>query len=636
MSADSPDLPDAPLSHPASLPNSGTVTSFRNTLPEGHRVDAWRIDRVVATSATAVIYAATDVQLGTVVALKEYMPARLARRDESGRVVPVDEAAFERGLGAFVATARLLSLCREPALVAVFGVSLAHGTAYQAMPWIEGTSLRDLRAGMPGPPDETALRALLDNLLAALAAIHATGRIHGDVNPAKVLLQRDDQAVLLGPGSAAREGAAVEKGAPGAYTAPEQSGQGGAGVPGPWTDLYALAAVARFCMAGAGGTAVGDAPPARYSAALLSTIERALSPQVAARPQSVAEFRAALAGTARSADTAPEAEMALDAERARIKRVVDSINFDDDDEEPPRADGRASRPASLSVAAAAGPAPVTGRASGAAPVARPLRWRAGAIAGVALLGAIGAIGAWALLRSPAPGGVSLPAQVAAATGGLASAPPLADAASRPASSAKPSVEDSLAVAAAVLGAASDPALAPALDSAPMPDSAVTPADVSASGSASATALASASSTAPAPVPASARASAPSPSASALASAPAPSPASAPLLAGLPATAAPAAASAAATSAQPVTPAASAPVNSRQAKLQAAKPQPTKRSTAATATATATRKPAANPRTACAGRGDFALYRCMKTQCAQARWTAHPQCVRLRKTDRVDG
>jgi len=41
---------------------------------------------------------------------------------------------------------------------------------------------------------------------------------------------------------------------------------------------------------------------------------------------------------------------------------------------------------------------------------------------------------------------------------------------------------------------------------------------------------------------------------------------------------------------------------------------------------------ASPREACAGRTQFALYRCMQAQCERARWSSHPECVRLRKSD----
>ncbi len=44
----------------------------------------------------------------------------------------------------------------------------------------------------------------------------------------------------------------------------------------------------------------------------------------------------------------------------------------------------------------------------------------------------------------------------------------------------------------------------------------------------------------------------------------------------------------------------------------------------------------SPKEACGNRVDFALYRCMQTQCARAQWTRHPSCQRLRATDEVTG
>lgn len=46
--------------------------------------------------------------------------------------------------------------------------------------------------------------------------------------------------------------------------------------------------------------------------------------------------------------------------------------------------------------------------------------------------------------------------------------------------------------------------------------------------------------------------------------------------------------------------------------------------------------ARTPREACGSRTEFALYRCMQTQCAMARWSQHPSCQRLRVTDEVSG
>jgi hypothetical protein len=47
------------------------------------------------------------------------------------------------------------------------------------------------------------------------------------------------------------------------------------------------------------------------------------------------------------------------------------------------------------------------------------------------------------------------------------------------------------------------------------------------------------------------------------------------------------------------------------------------------------RPSDSPRAECGARTEFALYRCMQTECQQARWSKHAQCVRLRETDTVE-
>jgi non-specific serine/threonine protein kinase len=95
---------------------------------------------------------------------------------------------------------------------------------------------------------------------------------------------------------------------------------------------------------------------------------------------------------------------------------------------------------------------------------------------------------------------------------------------------------------------------------------------------------------------------------------------------------PAAAPAAVPSAATVAPTASA--------ATAATPPPAPAQTPRESSTARKRGPAAetassDPRSACAGRTQFALYRCMQTQCALPRWAAHPECARLRKSDRVE-
>ncbi|MDP9043327.1 MAG: hypothetical protein M3O01_00820, partial [Pseudomonadota bacterium] len=80
---------------------------------------------------------------------------------------------------------------------------------------------------------------------------------------------------------------------------------------------------------------------------------------------------------------------------------------------------------------------------------------------------------------------------------------------------------------------------------------------------------------------------------------------------------------------PVAAAPAAPSDSRPP--SARRPPRAPRLAAAPAVARAT----ADPRSACTGKTEFALYRCMVQQCQAAKWTTHPQCVRLRLDDQIN-
>lgn len=307
--------------------NDLAATAPHQTLQLGTRVAELEIKNVLGVGGFGVVYLAFDHALHRHVALKEFMPASLAARQEEGQICvrsAADGATFALALRSFINEARLLARFDHPALVKVHRFWEANGTAYMVMPYYEGQTLRAALASLGGAPDETWLRALLEPLLGALDFLHREQVYHRDVAPDNILLLPNGAPVLLDFG-AARHVITGQTQSLTAILKPnfapiEQYGESTQMRQGAWTDLYALGAVLYFCITGrppnpATSRMLDDDLRAltpkqaslrakdgsAYSAALLGCIDAALSVHPHARPQSVAAFRAALNGESSSA-----------------------------------------------------------------------------------------------------------------------------------------------------------------------------------------------------------------------------------------------------------------------------------------------------------------------------------------------
>jgi serine/threonine protein kinase len=276
-------------------------------LPFGAVIERLEIVRLIADNDLGLEYLAIDHANQSRVILREYLPARLARR-EGEAVRPqtrLDATLLALGLQAFINEGHLLAGIDHPALVRVTDVIEANGTAYQVMPRHSGTRLLQVRQEMAEPPDEPVLRALLDGLLGALDALHQNGTFHGTVAPGNILLLEDDRPLLLGPDLARAEIAsglveylmgAVEP----SFAAPEQR------MPqthplGPWTDLYCLAETMRFCIS-------GELPPPATEA---SGLDREGMTPLVQRLFGATASRCWTRSTRRSASTPPHGRRAL-------------------------------------------------------------------------------------------------------------------------------------------------------------------------------------------------------------------------------------------------------------------------------------------------------------------------------------
>ena len=288
-----------------------------DTLPIGSRLDEFEVQQVLGIGGFGIVYLAIDHSLHRQVAIKEYMPIALAVRAD-GALVSLRSAShaetFEMGLQSFINEARLLAQFDHPSLVKVYRYWEANGTAYMAMQYYPGSTLKDERPAMSRVPDETWLRGIIDPLLGALEVLHGANVYHRDISPDNIVLLPDGRPVLLDFGAARRvigdrtqTLTAILK--PN-YAPVEQYPDTGMRQ-GPWTDLYALAAVTRFMLTGqppppATARAVrdemqplagpGSAPAANPSLSFLSAIDWALALRPQDRPHSVQVFRDALNG----------------------------------------------------------------------------------------------------------------------------------------------------------------------------------------------------------------------------------------------------------------------------------------------------------------------------------------------------
>lgn len=312
-------MPDAPLDR-TGLRSGSTPIDEINALPAGTRFGELEILHTVGVGGFGIVYLARDHALEREVAIKEYMPGQLAQRGE-GSVVSVRSVSlaetFEIGRRSFVNEARLLARFDHRSLLKVYQFWEANGTAYMAMPFLQGRTFKQLReaisAGQSPALDEAGLRRLLLPLLDALGLLHEAQVYHRDIAPDNILLpEGGGDPILLDFGAARRaisdrtqSFTAILKPS---YAPIEQYAE----VPnlrqGPWTDVYALGAVLHFMLLGhppppATARAVEDdlRPLAShglsgFSAEFLAAIDWALAVRPQQRPQSMAELRSALNG----------------------------------------------------------------------------------------------------------------------------------------------------------------------------------------------------------------------------------------------------------------------------------------------------------------------------------------------------
>jgi serine/threonine protein kinase len=221
----------------------------------------YRIESQLSTSGFFMTYLARDEE-GELFVIREYLPARLARRGGDAPCPIVDDdkrQAFDLGLENFFAEATALARIDHPNVVKVVALFRANETAYVVRRHEPGHNLQDvirLLSERGEAITEDVLRHICVAILDGLQEVHDRRLLHLDIQPGNVHLRKNGQPMLINFGASRlplREvvmplgtnlGSLYTPG----FAAPEQE------VPGepigPWTDIYAIGATLYSCLAG--------------------------------------------------------------------------------------------------------------------------------------------------------------------------------------------------------------------------------------------------------------------------------------------------------------------------------------------------------------------------------------------------
>jgi serine/threonine protein kinase len=282
-----------------------------NALPTGYALHEYRIEKVLGVGGFGLTYLALDANLNLKVALKEYLPADIALRAADQSIAPRSaETADTFGWGKqrFLDESRTVASFRHPNIVRVMRFFEANGTAYMVMEFVAGAPLGEW-IKTRRPLAEAQAAALIGPLLDGLEVVHKSGYLHRDIKPGNIYIREEGTPVLLDFGSARMRSSELTAVVSPGYAPFEQYHT--QGNQGPWSDLYALGGVLYWMVT---GTMPPEAPariradnmaPAvqagdrsRFRPEFLAAIDWALAPFEDQRPQSVAEWRAALLGSA--------------------------------------------------------------------------------------------------------------------------------------------------------------------------------------------------------------------------------------------------------------------------------------------------------------------------------------------------
>ena len=278
--------------------------STRLPLKKGYVLKGYSLGEVLGGGGFSLVYLASQELSRKNFVIKEYCPQGLVTRNADGSISissTMNQGAFNDGLQKFITEATALKELNHPNMVSVSDSFKANNTVYIVMAREEGKDLHWFITKLRDNLDFAFLKQVFQKIGHGLHRVHELGLVHLDVKPAKILLRKSGEPLLLDFGAAMAVDSedrfssflTVTHG----FAPPEQYLDDPLG---PWTDIYGLGATMYNCITGR------PPPPAlrrkdgvalepltvkwagKYPFELLKAVDAALALDPQERPQSVA------------------------------------------------------------------------------------------------------------------------------------------------------------------------------------------------------------------------------------------------------------------------------------------------------------------------------------------------------------
>ncbi len=168
-----------------------------NTLLQGGK---YKILRFINSGGFGCTYEALHVYMNSKVAIKEFFVKDFCNRDEQTNKISVGTQSkielVSKLRKKFVGEAQAVFQMNHPNIIRVTDVFEENGTAYYVMEYIEGESLHDMVKRCGKLSESTAL-GYTWQVADALVYVHGQNRLHLDIKPGNIMVNKDGHAKLI-------------------------------------------------------------------------------------------------------------------------------------------------------------------------------------------------------------------------------------------------------------------------------------------------------------------------------------------------------------------------------------------------------------------------------------------------------